>query len=112
MQLKEDLTLIQRGAHTVSEFLHAVKATSSALMAAAPPCPVSSSPSLVPPVCIVPSDNIPDTPTAPDATATVTPSPTPGMTSSSHASTPSNSESPLPIEPAPPTRTHPMVTRA
>uniref|UniRef100_F6H473 Uncharacterized protein n=1 Tax=Vitis vinifera TaxID=29760 RepID=F6H473_VITVI len=112
MQLKEDLTLIQQGSHTVFEFHHAIKATTSTPTAVATPCPTSFSPSPVPPVCMVPSDDISVTPIALDATTTLTLSPTPGMASSSSTSNPSFFEPPLPITPAPPTCTHPMVTRA
>ncbi|KAG6643059.1 hypothetical protein CIPAW_09G183800, partial [Carya illinoinensis] len=113
MQLKEDLTLIQRGSRTVSKFLHAVKkVTATASLPATPLCPVVSSPSPVPSVCIVPSDGLPVTTSAPAATTTVNPAPPLGMASSAHASNSSSSETPLPIAPAPPTRTHPMVTRA
>ncbi|KAG6658376.1 hypothetical protein CIPAW_04G156500, partial [Carya illinoinensis] len=112
MQLKKDLTLIQRGSRTVSEFLHAVKSPPTASLPAAPPRSVVSSPTPVPPICIVPSDDLPVTPSTPAATTIVNPAPPPGMASSAHASNSSSSETPLPIAPAPPTHAHPMVTRA
>jgi histone deacetylase 1/2 len=73
-------------------------------------CPTPSSPSHVPPVCIVPVDNSITTALVPDASAIVTPSP--GMTSPSLPTNSSSSISPLPVAPALPSRTHPMVTRA
>ncbi|RVW82770.1 Retrovirus-related Pol polyprotein from transposon RE2 [Vitis vinifera] len=88
------------------------KATTSTPTTIATPCPTPFSHSPVPPVYMVPLDDISVTPIAPDATTTLTQSPTPGMASSSSTSNPSFSQSPLPITPAPPTCTYPMVTRA
>ncbi|RVW20812.1 Retrovirus-related Pol polyprotein from transposon RE2 [Vitis vinifera] len=92
-------------------FFPFTKATTSTPTAVATPCPTSFSPSPVPPVCMVPSDDISVTPIALDATTTLTLSPTPGMASSSSTSNPSFFEPPLPITPAPPTCTHPMIKR-
>ena len=88
------------------------KATTSTPTTIATPCPTPFSHSPVPPVYMAPLDDISVTPIAPDATTTLTQSPTPGMASSSSTSNPSFSQSPLPITPAPPTCTYPMVTRA
>ena len=88
------------------------KATTYAPTVATIPCPTLSSHSPVPPVCMVPSDDISITPITPDVTTILNRSPTLGMTSSSPTSNPLFFELYLPIAPVPPTCTNPMVTWA
>ncbi|KAF5454874.1 hypothetical protein F2P56_024507 [Juglans regia] len=87
-------------------------ATPIAHVAAPTPCSAGPPPPSVPPIHIVPSNDPPITPSAPDAHAVLTPSSAPSMSSSSTASNSSCYESPLPIALAPSLRTHPTVTRA